>query len=58
MKAQPRLKSYLAQRDTVDALRAFVLDVNRDKIPNWAEPWCPGNVTFLDVLPTVAEDPT
>ncbi len=33
IRAQPRLKSYLAQRNTVDKLRAFLLEVNRREGP-------------------------
>ena len=51
MRAQPRLKSYLAQRNTVDQIRYFVLEVNEEKIPGWVGDWCPGKCSFIDELP-------
>lgn len=55
IRAQPRLKSYLAQRTTVDMLRAFLLEVNQEKIPNWPDTWCPGKGSFLDELPNAKD---
>ncbi len=53
IRAQPRLKSFLAQRNTVDKLRDFVLDINDDKTPLLSESWCPGDRPFVDTLPDV-----
>ncbi len=51
IRAQPRLKSYLAQRATVDNLRSFVLEVNEEKVPGWVADWCPGQRSFIRELP-------
>lgn len=53
IRAQPRLKSYLAQRNTVDTLRSFLLEVNEQKVPNWVDTWCPGKCSFIDELPDI-----
>jgi hypothetical protein len=53
IRAQPRLKSYLAQRNTVDKLRGFLLEVNEEKVPGWVDTWCPGKCSFIDELPNI-----
>lgn len=53
IRAQPRLKSYLAQRNTVDKFRDFLLDINEEKTPRLTESWCPGDCSFVDTLPEI-----
>jgi hypothetical protein len=53
MRAQPRLKSYLAQRNTVNAFRSFLIEVNDNKVPILVEAWCPARSSFIDQLPKI-----
>jgi len=52
VRAQPRLKSYLAQRGTVDKLRSYLLEAN-DKIPDYVDSWCPDKCSFIKQLPDI-----
>jgi hypothetical protein len=51
IRAQPRSKSYLAQRNTVNMIRDFLLQANEEKTPNWVDDWCPGKSPFIEQLP-------
>ncbi len=51
IRAQPRLKSYLAQRNTIDRIRAFILEVDEEKVPKWVDAWCSGRLPFTKQLP-------
>jgi hypothetical protein len=52
IKAAPRLKSYLAQRSTVNRFRDALLRRNR-VIPEYDVPWKVRGKTFLDSLPSL-----
>jgi hypothetical protein len=54
LKLQPRLKSYLAQRDTVNAMRSFALDCNSETVPLAVTSWCPTGKSFVENLPDLS----
>lgn len=53
VRAQPRLKSYLAQRSTVDQIRDFVMEVDVEKIPGYVDTWCSAKEPFIKQLPEI-----
>lgn len=54
LRSQPRLKSYLAQRDTVNALRSFALECNKETVPEAVTRWCPTGKSFVENLPDLS----